>query len=132
MSSKENSLGNKIMRAASKIGGRLFRTNSGRAWGGKRYLVRGGELKGETVIRHPRPIHLLPTGHSDYAGFTVKKVTPEMVGSYLAVYTAVEVKTEGGKESPEQKAFLAMVTRHGGIAVSARGIEDYSDAVAGP
>ena len=47
-------------------------------------------------------------------------VTPEMVGRRVAVFTSIEVKTPTGKQSPEQRTWLAQVKSAGGIAGVAR------------
>ena len=65
------------------------------------------------------------TGGSDLLGLTPVKITPEMVGRTVAVFTAIEVKRQGKKPTPEQAAFLAMVQSLGGIAGVARSAQDY-------
>jgi dihydroxyacid dehydratase/phosphogluconate dehydratase len=47
-----------------------------------------------------------------------------MLGKKLAVFSAIEVKTETGKVSPEQKVFLENVKNAGGIAKICRKLED--------
>ena len=41
-------------------------------------------------------------------------------------FLAVEVKTRTGRVSAAQRAFLATVERHGGVAILARSVEDVS------
>lgn len=55
-------------------------------------------------------------GSSDLIGWTPVKITPDMVGSSLAVFTAIEVKAPGEKLRPEQKNFINAVIHSGGIA----------------
>jgi len=63
-------------------------------------------------------------GGSDLIGWTRVTVTPEMVGSTVAVFTAVETKTEKGRVTPEQERFIAAVVDAGGKAGVARSVED--------
>lgn len=55
-------------------------------------------------------------GASDLIGFMPVTITPEMVGKTVAVFVAVEVKTEAGIVSDEQSAFLEIVKKKGGIS----------------
>ena len=52
-----------------------------------------------------------------------------MVGTRLAIFTALEAKEGTGRLSPEQKAFLAAVAEAGGIAREVRTVEDAVGAV---
>jgi hypothetical protein len=47
-----------------------------------------------------------------------------MVGTRLAVFTSIEVKTPTGRVRPEQQAWLEAVQGAGGIAVIARSVPD--------
>ena len=88
----------------SSVGVRLFRNNVGTAFfrdaNGKERPVKYG----------------LGAGSSDLVGWTPVLVTKEMVGRHLAVFTALEHKSEGDRTTDEQDAFIAAVTRSGGIA----------------
>lgn len=59
-------------------------------------------------------------GGSDLIGWTTITITPEMVGTQLAVFTAIEVKTPSGKPTPAQLNFIAQVLKAGGYAGIAR------------
>jgi len=50
-----------------------------------------------------------------------------MVGSQVAVFTSIEVKTPTGRIRPEQHAWLSTVQQSGGIAGIARSIQDAND-----
>ena len=50
--------------------------------------------------------------------------SPEMVGSTVAVFTSIEVKTPTGRLRPEQQQWLDAVQAAGGIAGVARSVED--------
>ncbi len=113
----------KIQLAATKLGARIFRNNTAMAWAGK--LERGPASvtlgPGDIVLRNARPIHAgLCKGGSDLIGWTPVKITGEHVGKTLAIFTAVEVKTEGVRVTPEQSAFLHTINDGGGIAILAR------------
>ena len=63
-------------------------------------------------------------GGSDLIGYRSVKVTPEMVGSTLAVLACIEVKAPGGRLRPEQSQFLSAVQAAGGLAGVARSPEE--------
>lgn len=63
-------------------------------------------------------------GGSDLIGWKRVKITPDMVGEDVAVFTSVEVKTPKGRPTKEQKQWLELVESFGGIALIARGKED--------
>jgi hypothetical protein len=69
-------------------------------------------------------VYGLCNGSSDLIGWTSIEITPDMLGKKLAVFSAIEVKTETGKLSPEQKIFLENVKNAGGIAKICRKLED--------
>jgi hypothetical protein len=66
----------------------------------------------------------LCTGSSDLIGFTSKTITADDVGKTIAVFTAIEIKTEKGRVSEPQKRFIEMVKRFGGISGVCRSIEE--------
>jgi dihydroxyacid dehydratase/phosphogluconate dehydratase len=47
-----------------------------------------------------------------------------MVGTRLAIFTSIEVKTPTGRVRPEQQAWLEAVQQAGGVAGVARSIDD--------
>ena len=69
-------------------------------------------------------VYGLCNGSSDLIGWTSIEITPDMLGKKLAIFTALEIKTETGKVSPEQKVFLENVKNAGGIAKICRKLED--------
>lgn len=73
---------------------------------------------------HSTIVYGLCPGSSDLIGWTSIEITPEMIGKKFAIFTAVEIKTEKGKLSPEQKIFLENVKNSGGIAKIIRNIDD--------
>jgi VRR-NUC domain len=66
----------------------------------------------------------LCTGSSDLIGFVPVKITPEMVGHTIPVFTAIEVKHGRGKPTPEQTNFISHIQRSGGYAGVAYSVED--------
>lgn len=86
---------------------RLFRNNTGALKDAQGRLVRYG----------------LCTGSSDLIGFRSLEITPDMVGTTVAQFVAIEVK-DRGRATPEQQAFIAMVHQAGGLAGIARSVDD--------
>jgi hypothetical protein len=66
----------------------------------------------------------LARGSADLIGWRTITITPEMVGTRLAVFTSIEVKTPTGRIRPEQQAWLDAVHHAGGIAGIARSVTD--------
>ena len=74
---------------------------------------------------HKRPVDYgLCQGSSDLIGFRAVEVTPEMVGTVVAQFIAIEVKTPEGRVSEGQGTFLRMVEELGGLAMVARSLND--------
>lgn len=122
MGIKEKNIINQTLALASKLGGRLFRCNTGTAWQGKRIgpVPRPTTITldvGDIVLKKPRPFNSgWPKGTSDIIGFTPVTITNNMVGQQFAVFTAYEVKTKNLKPTKEQRDFISMVNKFGGIA----------------
>lgn len=105
----------KIQIEISKLGGRVFRNNTGTGWTGNK-IIRITEVQeifvspGDIVIRNARPLHAgLIEGSSDLIGWTDK-------GKFLAV----EVKDKGGKLTDSQAVFLSVVNSAGGVGIMAK------------
>ena len=78
--------------------------------------------------RTGRPVQFgLARGSADLIGWRIITITPGMVGSQLAVFTSIEVKTPTGRIRPEQHAWMAAVSGAGGIAGIARSVQDAND-----
>jgi len=107
-----------IQLAATRLGHRLWRNNVGVGWVGK--LVRR-EISGTVVLANARPLHagLMP-GSSDLIGLT-------SAGRFLSI----EVKSDRGRLTDEQRAWIAMVRQFGGLAGEARSIEDFEAIING-
>lgn len=118
--SNEADFGRHLMKLATMMSARLFRNNTGMAWQGKVRKNRDGSI----TISDPRPLHAgLVVGGSDLIGWTPVRITQEMVGDTVAVFTAVEVKA-GTKPTVEQLAFIEAVKKAGGRAGVARSDAD--------
>jgi hypothetical protein len=50
-----------------------------------------------------------------------------MVGKKIAIFTALEIKTQAGKISKEQTNFIETVNRFGGIASVLRSVDDLNN-----
>lgn len=59
-------------------------------------------------------------GGSDLICITPVKITEDMIGATVGVFTAIEVKTPKGRVSKEQEAFISAVLNYGGFAGVAR------------
>jgi hypothetical protein len=104
----EQRIQQEIRLAVSHGNTRLFRNNT-------------GTLKDQ----NGRPVQFgLCKGSADLIGWKRVTITPEMVGSTVAVFTSIEVKTATGRLRPEQQQWLDAVQAAGGIAGVARSVED--------
>lgn len=68
-------------------------------------------------------------GASDLIGITPVKITSEMVGSTVAVFTAIEVKTKTGRPTEKQKTFISAIIARHGIAGVARSYSDVQSLI---
>jgi hypothetical protein len=121
-----------IMLAITKARGRLtilFRNNVAQAVVGRAVWIRHEQAvtvrPGDCIVRSARVLHAgLVKGSSDLVGWDEVVVTPEMVGSTVAVFTVIEAKDKGGRLEPEQRNFLDRVKAAGGKAGVASGPDD--------
>jgi len=74
----------------------------------------------------------LRVGSSDLIGWRSIEITPEMVGKWVAIFTAVEVKRKGCVASPTQKTFIRNVTDAGGIAGVACSVDEAKQLMGTP
>lgn len=129
----ENVLLKKFLTEYSRMGSRLFRFQCGLFWTGKNT----GPAKntttitlqpGDIVLRKARPVKSGQPGIPDLIGWTNIQITPDMVGRTVAIFTAVEAKTEKVKVTKEQSSFIRTVNQAGGIAMIAKKLEDVLEA----
>ncbi len=113
----ENNLMKSVQLALGKLANvKLFRNNVGLGWVGDARSVKGQH--DSKMILHARPLHAgLCEGSSDLIGWTTVEIKPEHIGKKIAVFTAIEVKTDTGKATPSQRNFLEQVAANGGIAL---------------
>lgn len=106
----EHQLQNSILRAFATLPGlRLWRANTGVARYGNR-TVRFG-VPGQADLTGILPVTLVCPACGIEAG-------------RLGVRLEIEVKSETGKQSDEQRAYENIVTRFGGIYILARSVDD--------
>lgn len=106
----------------SREGYRLFRNNVGKGWTGKSIRIEHPMSivlsPGDVVIRSARRIHYgLLKGSGDLIGYRTVIITPDMVGSKLAVFSTVEQKIKKRKRTPEQIQWHDVITDAGGFAL---------------
>ena len=106
---------------------RLWRINVAQAWVGDDYHWIGRDLR----ITNARPLRAGTTGMSDILGLHRRVITTQDVGSNVGRFLALEVKSQRGGATPEQRKFLEAVSRFGGIAAVVRSTEDALAAIAG-
>ena len=132
MAQQETDIAHTIMKDISACGGRLLKNTRGMFYtlDSVRALiaaVKSCDFKRVAdAIRNLRQVRagLQANGSSDLIGFRPVVVTPEMVGSTVAIFSAVEVKTATGAASEEQTQFVGFVLKNGGFAGIARSSED--------
>lgn len=127
MSQPEHNIQNAIRMAIKPSEARLFRNNVGTAWTGDVSKLRDGSI----LIRNPRPFHAgLCEGSGDLIGWRITEITPAMVGTKIAVFTSVEVKTPKGRPSKAQLAWHSRIVEDGGLSVIARSPQDARQGLA--
>lgn len=110
---KESTFFRQLLLAFPKITNvksRLFRNNVGLGWD---YSTKSRLIK-----------YGLAKGSSDGIGWTTIKITEDMVGLSVAVFTAIETKSKTGRLTLEQRNFIDTVNTCGGIALSAKTIDE--------
>lgn len=101
-------LKNILLKFGSKAFIRLFRNNVGSATTATGSFIKFG----------------LCPGSSDIIGITTLKITQDMVGKDVGIFTAIEVKGAKGKIREDQLHFIDMIKERGGIAGVARSNKD--------
>jgi len=118
---KEADIQNRALLALSRGTTRLFRQNTAMGWGGRVTARRGSTI----TIQDSRPIHAgLCRGSSDTIGWHSIEITPDMVGTKIAVFTAIEFKAARRRPTTEQVHFGEAVQAAGGLFGVAWTVED--------
>lgn len=130
----EKKILNDIMVAHSAKGGRLFRNNTGKGWTGRSTRIeRSGHHhleRGDVVIKNARRLHYgLCKGSHDLIGWTPVKISKEMIGQTLAVFTSVEAKTGKLKPTKEQVNFGFQVKEAGGLQAVVYSVDEYKEKI---
>lgn len=132
MAVAETNIVNTIMKDVSPAGVRLFRNVRGHFYTLDSVKALIVAIKSFIPARINQALQnlrqlkagLQVPGGSDLVGFTPIVITPAMVGMTVAVFTALEVKTDTGKPSPEQLHFCDVVQKSGGFAGVVRNSEE--------
>lgn len=121
-----NALTAAIVEAAAYLNARLYRNNSGGVH------VAYKDKSGATRRRFVR-YGVGPTegGGGDLIGWTTVTVTPEMVGTKVAVFTSIEIKAGKDRMTDAQKKWASWVQHGGGIAGTARSVDDAVEIMRG-
>ena len=90
-----------------------FRNNVGQAYAGGKELKKGNDF---IVVNPQRIKYGLGNGSGDLIGYSKVKITPEMVGQEVAIFTSIEDKSEKDKISQEQIIWLLRLRLDGAIA----------------
>lgn len=97
----EGQIAPQVVQAMQSSGCQIWRNNRGLCKIGKSWIRYG----------------VGPNGAGDYIGFMPVRITPEMVGHYVAVFVAPETKRPiGAKYDPKQCDWKNSVLAAGGIA----------------
>lgn len=133
MPNPESIIMKQVQLEAPKCGAVLLRFNNGLYWAGTpKKIQHAGQYflpAGTVVLYDGRPVKTGPPGISDQLGWTRRAIRPEDVGRTLAIFTAVECKTDTGRVTPEQQAFLDAVNAAGGLGLVARSAQDLRTAL---
>ena len=115
MAKQETNILKSIMLAVSGHGSKLFRNNVGLFTTDTGDKVRTGLCKGS----------------HDLIGWTPVVITRQMVGTKIAVFTSIEVKTPKGRASDGQKNWTHQVQLDGGLSDIARDDDDALQIIRG-
>ena len=106
---------------------RMFRNNVGKGWIGK--TPYDSKTNTATIQNARRFESGLCVGSSDLIGWTSVEITPEMVGSKVAIFTAFEVKTKSVAATPQQINFIGQIKKNGGFAGIVKSYDDVNNII---
>lgn len=117
----EKNLKNSIIKDCSEYGMTMFNNPVGTAWVGAYNPVM-------RAVLNPQPItYGLTVGSSDLIGITPIKITEDMVGKTVGVFTGIEVKLDKNGhygETTGQRKFGEFITKNGGFYILADCFDD--------
>lgn len=124
MAREETDIVHTIMRDTSPLGARLWKNVRGLFYtkpeveGLVSAIKRGNIPQVMAAIKKLRQVMggLQAAGASDLIGFRPVVITQEMVGTTIAVFCALEVKTATGAATGQQPEFIDFVLKSGGFA----------------
>lgn len=108
MTQPETPILRRVWKAAARRGITLFRNNVGLA------IYPDGS----------RVQYGLCPGSADLVGWRTVVITPDMVGTGIAQFVAIEIKTPTGRPTADQRNWLARAQQAGALAFIARKEED--------
>lgn len=109
--------------------GTFFRANVGSGWTGKTIIRESPDC---LRILHPHPFSTgLPGGFPDLFGFREITITPEIVGTKLAVFCALEIKTPHGGLRRKQRLTLEWMAQNHCYCGVARSVNDAERILSG-
>lgn len=80
---------------------------------------------GSITIQNPRFISSgVPKGFPDLIGIKPVKITPDMVGKTIGQFVFIEVKSDNGRLSQDQKLFQSLLKSSGAIGGVAKSMDD--------
>ena len=112
MGQKERKVRDSVLKDMDPETERLFRVNAGRFWAGE---IESRLPGGRVVMKGARAVSGVPAGIPDMIGWKTVVVTPEMVGTKVAIFMGVELKSANCVVSDVQRKFGELLTRMGGI-----------------
>jgi len=130
MAQQETNISHKTELAASKLGFAMHRNNTGVFYAIKDHGFKRNQAFVNLLNKFFRRVQAgLGKGTSDLIGWRTVEITPDMVGKRIAIFAALEIKTDKGRASPEQINFVKQVRAEGGIAEFVKGDEGVEDLV---
>lgn len=117
----ETDLSRQIQLALSDEHTRMWRNTVGQAWIGAVTHLADGSI----MIRKPKRVTFgLCPGSADLIGPVSRIVTPQMVGTRVALFGAIEIKTDKGRIAANQQAFVDTIIQLGGLAGIVRSVDE--------
>ena len=100
---------------------RLWRNNTGMAWTGE-----ATRIGPDVLLRNARPLRAgLCTGSLDLIGLRAITISEYMLGQTIGVFLAIDAKSpDRPRTTEEQERFIELVQRLGGLAGTARSVEE--------